>query len=93
MAELLSMLSGNKHIFCLGDVMGCGILFPRDYNAEHDSDGTKDSSDVSEGEEVEDYIEVEDYNSDASDDEMWFDRANQAEKGTKIDVSKNSTPT
>lgn len=66
--------------------MGCGILFPRDYSAENDSDGTRDSSDVSEGEDVEDYIEVEDYNSDASDDDMWMDRANQVEKGTKVEV-------
>ena len=63
--------------------MGCGILFPRDYNSDADSDGSHESHD-SDGEN-EDYIELEEYRSSDSEDEERWGRP-QVESGTKVQV-------
>ena len=65
-----------------GDIMGCGILFPRDYNSEIDSDGSHDLS-PDYGEED---LELDpDYHSSDSEDEEWWERP-YAENGTKVQV-------
>jgi hypothetical protein len=66
-----------------GDIMGCGILFPRDYCSELDSDGSQDASpDGSES--PDDLLELE-FDSE-SEDEEWWERP-YAENGTKVQVS------
>jgi hypothetical protein len=67
-----------------GDIMGCGILFPRDYNSEADSDGSHDLS-PDHLEDAIDYLELEDYHSSESEDEEWWERP-YAENGTKVQV-------
>jgi len=69
-----------------GDIMGCGILFPRDYNSEADSEGSHDGLSpeyLDEG--VYDYLEDDfDHNSDSEDEEWW--EKPYAENGTKVEV-------
>lgn len=62
--------------------MGCGILFPRDYSSEMDSDGSHDLS----PDYYEDYLELEDCHTSESEDEEWWERP-YAENGTKVQVS------
>ncbi|XP_064634542.1 SPRY domain-containing protein 3-like isoform X2 [Lineus longissimus] len=65
-----------------GDIMGCGILFPRDYSSELDSDGSQDASpDGSES--PDDLLELE--LDSESEDEEWWERP-CAENGTKVQV-------
>ena len=65
--------------------MGCGILFPRDYNSEVDSEGSHDLSPdfIDDGY---DYLGDEEYdhNSDSEDEEWW--EKPYAENGTKVEV-------
>ncbi len=65
--------------------MGCGILFPREYNSEMDSDGSHNLSPDYCEDSVEDYLE-QDYHSSESEDEEWWERPH-AENGTKVQVS------
>ncbi|KAK2144810.1 hypothetical protein LSH36_729g02038 [Paralvinella palmiformis] len=72
---------------CQGDIMGCGILFPRDYNSEADSEDSRDSSDSDA--EAEDYIDVQGF-SDSDDDDDWWEPA--AQSGTKVQASATCIP-
>jgi len=76
-----------------GDIMGCGILFPRDYSAEAlDSDGSRDSPGVSDDDDNPDYLEAENYHGSASsdsEDEHWWERPH-AHSGTTVQVSDNN---
>ena len=69
---------------CIGDVMGCGILFPPDYDSEADSDCSPDENSSP------DFLSNEDQNdydlSDSDDDLMWGGEG-QDESGTKVQVS------
>lgn len=67
--------------------MGCGILFPRDYNSEADSEDSRDSSDSDA--EAEDYIDVQGF-SDSDDDDDWWEPA--AQSGTKVQASATCIP-
>ena len=75
--------------------MGCGILFPRDYNPDAvDSDGSRDSPDVSDNE---DYLDMDDYRRGAgpgassdSEDERWWERAHMTNSGTLVQVRSQS---
>ena len=65
--------------------MGCGILFPRDYRSEVDSDGSShDSSPDGVDSPVDELLEPEEFSSD-SEDEEWWERPH-AESGTKVKV-------
>ena len=65
--------------------MGCGILFPRDYNCDADSDGMHDLSPDNVSDDGVDYLELEDLGSSDSEDEEWWGKPN-AENGTKVQV-------
>ena len=65
-----------------GDIMGCGILFPRDYNSDMDGDGCRDLS----PDYYEDYLELEECHGSESEDDEWWERA-YAENGTKVQVA------
>lgn len=67
-----------------GDIMGCGILFPRGYSSEMDSDGSPDMSPDMTEDGTEEFLE-RDYHSSDSEDEEWWQRP-YAEKGTKVQV-------
>ncbi|CAH1785723.1 unnamed protein product [Owenia fusiformis] len=72
---------------CLkGDIMGCGILFPRDYNSEEDSDISPDVSPDAE-DKIDELLNLEsDYHSsDSEEEEDWWEKPN-AETGTKVQV-------
>lgn len=66
-----------------GDVMGCGILFPPDYDSEADSDLSPDENSSP------DFLSNEDQNdydlSDSDDDLMWGGEG-QDESGTKVQI-------
>lgn len=64
----------------LGDIMGCGILFPNDYDSEADSDQSPDDPDVS-NRELDEYPS----DSDSEDENMWWRQGND-EQGTKVQV-------
>ena len=64
--------------------MGCGILFPRGYSSEMDSDGSPDMSPDMTEEGPEEFME-RNYHSSDSEDEEWWQRP-YAEKGTKVQV-------
>lgn len=64
--------------------MGCGILFPRDYNSEADSDGSRDSGQGDEDED-EDYLDQDDLRSSDSEDEEWREKPFM-DDGTKVQV-------
>ncbi|XP_002741480.2 SPRY domain-containing protein 3-like [Saccoglossus kowalevskii] len=72
-----------------GDVMGCGIMFPRDY---HESDGESDEEKTEENESsrvshvhVNDLYEFEDFLDDSSsEDEEWYQ--DDKEDGIKVQV-------
>ena len=68
-----------------GDVMGCGILFPRDYNGETDGDGSQDSG-QGDDDDDEDYLDLEDLRSSDSEEEEWGERP-YPEEGTKVQVA------
>nr|XP_011444076.2 SPRY domain-containing protein 3 [Crassostrea gigas] len=63
-----------------GDIMGCGILFPNDYDSEADSDQSPDDPDVS-NRELDEYPS----DSDSEDENMWWRQGND-EQGTKVQV-------
>ncbi|XP_013390022.1 SPRY domain-containing protein 3 isoform X2 [Lingula anatina] len=66
-----------------GDIMGCGILFPRDYSSEHDSD----EQDMSPEEmEVNNVYAAPNYASSDSDDEEWWVHRHHMDGGTKVKV-------
>ncbi len=67
--------------------MGCGILFPRDYNCDADSDGMHDlSPDNASDDGVDDYLELgDDIGTSESEDEQWWEKPS-AENGTKVQV-------
>lgn len=67
-------------VCCKGDIMGCGILFPRDFNSEPESEESRDSSD---SEDADDYIDVHGF-SDSDDDYEWWDP--DARWGPKVQV-------
>ena len=71
-------------VLVAGEIMGCGILFPRDYNPEADCGTTHmcDSCEdlLSRTEEDEDNC-----HSSESEDEEWWERP-YAESGTKVQV-------
>lgn len=60
--------------------MGCGILFPNDYDSEADSDQSPDDPDVS-NRELDEYPS----DSDSEDENMWWRQGND-EQGTKVQV-------
>ena len=72
--------------------MGCGILFPRDYNCDADSDGMHDLSPDNVSDDGVDYLELEDLGSSDSEDEEWWEKPN-AENGTKVQVRPYLTDT
>ena len=76
-------------IILAGDIMGCGILFPRGYSSEMDSDGSPDMSPDMTEEGPEEFMERDYHSSDSEDEEWW--RRPYAEKGTKVQVSSNMT--
>ena len=74
--------------FPSADIMGCGILFPRDYNSELDSDGSHDASPDMSDDPLEDYLELDEFShhtSSESEDEEWWEKP-FAENGTKVQV-------
>lgn len=62
--------------------MGCGILFPNDYDSEADSDQSPDDPDVS-NRELDEYPS----DSDSEDENMWWRQGND-EQGTKVQVRR-----
>ncbi|XP_064600624.1 SPRY domain-containing protein 3-like isoform X2 [Liolophura sinensis] len=72
-----------------GDIMGCGILFPRDYNSDADSDGSSAAS--PDYPNVEELL-LEDYHtSDSDEEEFWGPGAGPWEKpiaeyGAKVKI-------
>lgn len=66
--------------------MGCGILFPNDYDSEADSDQSPDDPDVSNRE-----LDLDEYpsDSDSEDENMWWRHGND-EQGTKVQVGLSS---
>ena len=73
-----------------GDVMGCGILFPRDYVNETGASDVSRDSDASD-EEERDAAWLRDVDPDAleasdSDDEFWMQGQEQVEEGKKVKV-------
>ena len=84
-SSLLDIISNFSWLgVFLGDVMGCGILFPPDYDSEADSDLSPDENSSP------DFLSNEDHNdydlSDSDDDLMWGGEG-QDESGTKVQVS------
>ena len=67
--------------YLTGDVMGCGILFPPDYDSEVDSDLSPDEV------EPPHFIEDDDtyHSSDSEDDDSWLG-GKEDESGTKVQV-------
>lgn len=65
--------------------MGCGILFPNDYDSEADSDQSPDDPDVS-NRELDEYPS----DSDSEDENMWWRQGND-EQGTKVQVGDVSS--
>ena len=63
--------------FAIGDTMGCGILFPRDYHPEWDAD---DGQEELKNDNLDERFPESD-----SEDEEWWERPN-AENGTKVQV-------
>ncbi|XP_074659997.1 SPRY domain-containing protein 3-like [Tubulanus polymorphus] len=69
-----------------GDIMGCGILFPRDYNYNDlDSDGSPDGTPDDGDDPIDALLELENYDDSASEDEEWWDQP-YAGNGTKVQV-------
>ena len=71
--------------------MGCGILFPRDYNSKADGEGLRDSGhgddDEEEEEDDDDYLDLEEMGSGDSEEEDW--RGNPfMEEGTQVQVCR-----
>ncbi|XP_045174288.1 SPRY domain-containing protein 3-like [Mercenaria mercenaria] len=62
-----------------GDVMGCGIMFPPDYDSEVDSDLSPDEN------ESPDFQEEPYHSSDSEDDEFWGGNKD-FESGTKVQI-------
>lgn len=72
-----------------GDVMGCGIIFPRDYSCSYDSDGSQELSPSSPNDaEVEDDSNQDDYEAGSqseSEDDLWWNNC-EMESNSKVQV-------
>ena len=87
---LHGMFSSSQQFLIIvftGDIMGCGILFPRDYNCDADSDGMHDLSPDNVSDDGVDYLELEELGSSDSEDEEWWEKPN-AENGTRVQVCR-----
>ncbi|XP_070565095.1 SPRY domain-containing protein 3-like [Ptychodera flava] len=72
-----------------GDLMGCGIMFPRDYLAESDVESDDDKAEEPErhrheDDHVNDFYELEDYLDSSSEDEEWYQDGK--EDGVKVQI-------
>jgi len=86
---------GGAAAMCyIGDVMGCGILFPRDYRREWDDIDDPATAAVAGGDAVNGAADVDaelgagdaGFSSSESEDEQWWERPNP-DNGTKVQVA------
>lgn len=70
-----------------GDVMGCGIIFPRDFSCNYDSDGYNElNSPQSPVNNLEDGANEYEGSQSESEDEIWWNEHNKFEGGPKVQV-------
>ncbi|KAL4224836.1 hypothetical protein ACF0H5_015532 [Mactra antiquata] len=63
-----------------GDVMGCGIMFPPDYDSEVDSDLSPDENECPE------FIDEPYHSSDSEDEDLWGPGNKDFETGTEVQI-------
>ena len=73
-----------------GDTMGCGVLFPRDFECKSDSEAEADEEGELVARLLEDQVgEVEEYETDSGEEEDWW-RQSDAKIGDKVQVRHNN---
>ena len=83
--QLNSCDVGLFHVCWLGDVMGCGILFPRDYRREFDASDPPEGDYLSDAARN-DFVDLDGgFTESESEDEAWWEKPN-AENGIKVQV-------
>ena len=80
-----------------GDVMGCGVLFPRNYECKSDSEeeieqqgGGQQHQQHPGGQDhhhqQQDYVQIEDLGSDSGDEEDWWNEQVFVQSGVRVQV-------
>lgn len=79
-------------VYLLGDIMGCGIIFPRDYCCSYDSDSSHELSPLCSPNVGDDsnHGEYEGGFDSESEDDLWWHNCNHVESGKRVQVSVNA---
>ena len=76
--------------------MGCGVLFPRNYECKSDSEeeieqqggGQQQQQQQQPGQDQQYYVQIEDLGSDSGDEEDWFNEQVFVQSGVRVQVCK-----